>query len=146
MSLQMLGSKCSAIFMTHKQTTNMQTQSRGYLVISIHKENAKFQVCVFRKFMQEPGGHLDSYHTRLRILANNSEFANADSEIKTQTTQSCTSSGLHWKTLWEPELTLDDSLHHGTADGKTKRLTKHSNDGRHSEETKPCQPLQKLWR
>lgn len=65
--------------------------------------------------MQESGETLDNYHTRLRILAKNCEFADMTAEIKTQIIQSCTSSQLRRKALREPDLTLDDLLNHGRA-------------------------------
>ncbi|CAL9691679.1 unnamed protein product [Knipowitschia caucasica] len=35
------------------------------------KRNVQYQVYLFRKAVQEPGENLDTYHTRLRILAKN---------------------------------------------------------------------------
>lgn len=35
------------------------------------KKNVQYQVYIFRKAVQEPGENLDSYHTRLRMLAKN---------------------------------------------------------------------------
>lgn len=77
------------------------------------KKNVQYQVYVFRKATQEPGENLDSYHTRLRMLAKNCEFADVDAEIKTQIIQSCASSRLRRKALREPDLTLDELLDHG---------------------------------
>ena len=77
------------------------------------KKNIQYQVYIFRKSTQEPGENLDSYHTRLRMLAKTCEFADVDAEIKTQIIQSCTSSRLRRKALREPELTLALLLDHG---------------------------------
>lgn len=77
------------------------------------KKNVQYHVYVFRKSIQEPGENLDSYHTRLRMMAKNCEFADFDAEIKTQIIQSCASSRLRRKTLREPDLTLVLLLDHG---------------------------------
>lgn len=77
------------------------------------KKNIQYQVYIFRKATQEPGENLDGYHTRLRMLAKNCEFANVDAEIKTQIIQSCASSRLRRKALREPELSLEELLDHG---------------------------------
>lgn len=52
---------------------------------------------------------MDTYHTRLRQLATTFEFADNDSEIKSQIIQSCTSSKLRRKALSE-EMTLNKLL------------------------------------
>lgn len=77
------------------------------------KKNVQYQAYVFRKSMQEPRETFDKYHTRLRMLAKNCEFANVDSEIKTQIIQTCTSSRLLRKALREPDLTLALLLDYG---------------------------------
>ena len=77
------------------------------------KKNVQYQVYVFRNAKQEPGENLDSYHTRLRMMAKNCEFANVDTEIKAQIIQSCASSRLRRKALREPDLTLANLLDHG---------------------------------
>ncbi|XP_020555459.2 uncharacterized protein K02A2.6-like [Oryzias latipes] len=79
------------------------------------KKNIQYQVFMFRKATQEPGESLDSYHTRLRILAKNCEFTDLTAEIKTQIIQSCTSSRLRRKALREPEISLNDLLDYGRA-------------------------------
>ncbi|KAK7933590.1 hypothetical protein WMY93_004486 [Mugilogobius chulae] len=79
------------------------------------KKNVQYQVYLFRKAVQEPGENLDTYHTRLRILAKNCEFTDTTAEIKTQIIQSCSSSRLRRKALREPDLTLEDILNHGRA-------------------------------
>lgn len=81
----------------------------------VPKKNVQYQVYLFRKAVQEPGENLDSYHTRLRMLAKNCEFADTNKEIKTQIIQSCISSRLRRKALREPDLTLEDILNHGRA-------------------------------
>ncbi|KAK7919301.1 hypothetical protein WMY93_010585 [Mugilogobius chulae] len=40
------------------------------------KKNVQYQVYLFRKAVQEPGENLDTYHTRLRILAKNCDGFN----------------------------------------------------------------------
>lgn len=63
--------------------------------------------------MQQSGENLDSYHTRLRMLAKNYEFGDVDKEIVAQLIQSCASSRLCRKALKEPDLTLNTLLDHG---------------------------------
>lgn len=70
-------------------------------------------MCIFRKATQEHPGTVDSYHTKLRMLAQNCEFANVDAEIKRLIIQSCASSRLRRKALRVPELRLDELLGHG---------------------------------
>lgn len=60
--------------MTHMQQrkTNIQTQSRSYQGIFIPKKNIQYQVYIY----------IDSYHTRLSILAKNSEIAKNSNNAK----------------------------------------------------------------
>jgi len=69
------------------------------------KKNTQYLVYKFRKATQHPGETLETYQTRLRILAKDCEFTNVDSEI----IQSCTSSRLRIRALREPDMTLDDA-------------------------------------
>ncbi len=77
------------------------------------KKNTQYLVYQFRKAVQQPGEKLDTYQTRLRMLAKDCEFADVDCEIKAQLIQNCTSSRLHRKALREPDLTLEALLDHG---------------------------------
>ena len=48
------------------------------------KKNREYEVYVLRKAKQENGENISAFHTRLRQLAMNCEFADNDREIKTQ--------------------------------------------------------------
>ena len=47
-------------------------------------KNTQYLVYKFRKAMQLPGESLDTYHSKLRTLAKDCEFADVGSEIKAQ--------------------------------------------------------------
>lgn len=51
------------------------------------KKNGVYQVYMFRKVVQQQGENLDAYCTRLRMLAKNCEFADANEEIKAKIIQ-----------------------------------------------------------
>ena len=71
--------------------------------------------------MQLPGENLDTYCTRLRMLAKNCEFADADKEIKAQLIQSCASTRLRRRAPREPDMGLDDLLDHGRSLGLSEQ-------------------------
>lgn len=77
------------------------------------KKNVQYQVYIFRKAVQQPGENLDTYCTRLRMLAKNCEFADVNHEIKAQLIQSCSSTRLRRRALREPGNSLDDLLEYG---------------------------------
>jgi hypothetical protein len=79
------------------------------------KKNREYVVYVFRKAKQENGENISAFHTRLRQLAINGEFADNDREIKTQIVQNCLSHKLRMKALQNPELTLTQLLDAGKA-------------------------------
>ena len=68
---------------------------------------------MFGKAVQLPGENLDTYCTRLRMLAKNCEFVDTDIEIKAQLIQGCTSTRLRRRALREPDKDLDDLFEHG---------------------------------
>ncbi|CAB4005904.1 Transposon Ty3-I Gag-Pol poly, partial [Paramuricea clavata] len=77
------------------------------------KKNREYEVYVFRKAKQENGKNIFAFHTRLRQLAMNGEFADTDREIKTQIVENCLSHKLRMKALQNPELTLTQLLDAG---------------------------------
>jgi hypothetical protein len=79
------------------------------------KKNGEYEVYVFRKAKLENGENISAFHTRLRQLAINCEFADNDKEIKTQIVQNCLSHKLRMKALQNPELTLTQLLDVGKA-------------------------------
>ncbi|XP_061176120.1 uncharacterized protein K02A2.6-like [Saccostrea echinata] len=74
------------------------------------KKNVEFEIYKFRQAKQNSSETMDSYHTRLRQLAENCEFEDIDREIKSQVIQGCESSRLRRKALREPDLTLQQIL------------------------------------
>lgn len=73
------------------------------------KKCTEFEVYKFRQAKQETSEKIDPYHTRLRKLCENCEFADNDKEIKSQIIQGCSSTRLRRKALRE-ELSLDDLI------------------------------------
>jgi hypothetical protein len=71
----------------------------------IPKRNKEY-VYKFRQSKQEQGESIDTYHTKLRKLAENCEFANVDDEIKSQIIQSCSSTRLRRRALRDNEINL----------------------------------------
>ncbi|XP_044180982.1 uncharacterized protein K02A2.6-like [Acropora millepora] len=63
--------------------------------------NKTFEVYKFRNATQDPGKPLDSYHTRLRRLAQLCEFTDEEEEIKSHIILTCSSSRLRCRALRE---------------------------------------------
>ena len=76
----------------------------------IPKRNKEYDIYKFRQSKQEPGESIDTYHTKLRKLAENCEFANVDDEIKSQIIHSCSSTRLRRRALRENEINLEQLL------------------------------------
>ena len=72
--------------------------------------NRLYEVYTFRQAFQEPTETIDQYHTRLRGLAENCEFADADFEIIMQIVLHGTSSHLRKQALKNPSIKLSDLL------------------------------------
>lgn len=70
------------------------------------KKCTEYEIYKFRQASQEQNETVDAYHTRLRQLSENCEFADRDKEIKSQIILGCTSTRLRRKALKE-EITLD---------------------------------------
>ena len=69
----------------------------------------QFEIYKFRQAKQETSEKINTYHTRLRKLCENCEFADNDKEIKSQIIQGCSSTRLRREGLRE-ELSLDDLI------------------------------------
>ena len=106
------------------------------------KKNTQYQVYMFRKAVQLPGENLDTYCTRLRMLAKNCEFADTDKEIKAQLIQSCTSTRLRRRALREPDKGLDDLLDHG----RSLELSEQQAAGMEQTDTASVNVIQQNWR
>ena len=63
------------------------------------KKNVEYEIHTFRQTKQNPGEHMNAYHSRLRQLAATCEFADVDKEIKSQIILSCLSQRLRRKAL-----------------------------------------------
>ena len=77
------------------------------------KRNIEYEVYVFRQASQSFEETLDKFYTRLRQLAKNCEFHNAEREIKSQVIQKCLNIKVREKGLNEPEISLKDLLQFG---------------------------------
>ncbi|KAK0135266.1 hypothetical protein N1851_028900 [Merluccius polli] len=112
--LHLAGERVHDIYDTFAETDDdynaTKTKLNGYFS---PKKNTQYLVYKFRKAMQQAGENLDTYHTQLRMLAKDCEFADTDSEIKAQLIQSCSSSRVRRRALREPEMTLEALLNFG---------------------------------
>ena len=92
------------------------------------KVNKTYEIYIFRNATQNPGELLDSYCTRLRHLAQTSEVANEDKEIKSHIVVSCSSSRLQRRALRE-DMNLKDLLAYGRdlemSDKQAKGIEEH---------------------
>ena len=70
------------------------------------KKNIDFETFKFRQCKQQEGETIESYNTRLRLLAANCDFQDPDREIKTQILQGCNSARLRRRALRENDMTL----------------------------------------
>lgn len=76
----------------------------------VPKRNKEYDIYKFRQSKQETGETIDTFHTRLRKLAETCEFENIDNEIKSQIIQSCSSTRLRKRALRESEIDLKQLL------------------------------------
>ena len=73
------------------------------------KKNLSYEVFKFRQLFQQTDESMNSYHTKLKTIAANCEFANPDREIVSQIIQGCKSSRLRRRAL-KDNMSLDDIL------------------------------------
>lgn len=76
------------------------------------KKNIQYQIYMFRKATQEPGKNVCNY-TSLRMLANNCDITDVETESKTHIIHSCASAKLQRKALMEENLGLEELLNLG---------------------------------
>lgn len=76
----------------------------------VPKRNKEYDIYKFRQSKQETGETIDTFHTRLRKLAETCEFEKTDNEIKSQIIQSCSSTRLRRRALRESEINLKQLL------------------------------------
>ncbi|XP_065066522.1 uncharacterized protein LOC135692352 [Rhopilema esculentum] len=102
-------------------------------------QNTDFEIFRFRQAKQQPQETLETFHTRLRKLAQTCLFP-TDSmyrEIKQQIIQGCSSSSLRKYALKTKEVTLKDILVKGKTDGISKEQAKEI-------ESQTTEPTEKL--
>ena len=73
------------------------------------KSNREYEIFKFRSIVQG-SDTIDQFYSKLREAATNCEFANSDSEIKSQVIQKCRSHKLRENALCNPKMTLSDIL------------------------------------
>ena len=73
-------------------------------------KNKEYDTFRFRHAKQNTGENIDTYHTRLRKLAETCEFTNVNAEIKSQIIQSCKSSRLRRRGLRDRDMDLKQLL------------------------------------
>ena len=73
------------------------------------KKHLDFEIFKFRSARQEANESMDSYCTRLRLMAATCEFGDVDRELKSHILQSCTSLRLRRRAIRD-EMTLDKLL------------------------------------
>ena len=78
-------------------------------------KNTKLAVYNFRQTCQGETENIDQYYIRLKKLAENCEFHDADKEIKSQIVQCGISSRLRRKALRDPSLTSEKLLNEARA-------------------------------
>ena len=76
----------------------------------IQKNNIKYEIFNFRHEKQETSESLDSYYSRLKILACHCELHDVNRERKSQIIQFCCNNTLRLKALQDPTLTLEQML------------------------------------
>ncbi|XP_065190696.1 uncharacterized protein K02A2.6-like [Sycon ciliatum] len=74
------------------------------------KRNREYEVYLFRREKQSQSETLDSYVTRLRRLGKHCQFADMDTELKSQVVQHCVSSKVREKAFMESSMSLADLL------------------------------------
>ena len=91
---------------------------RGVDALTRHftpRQNTEYQKYEFRHLKQNPGETLEKFVSRLRALAATCEFAEPDSEIKSQVISGCQSQKLRRKGLSEPTWDLTRLIDCGRA-------------------------------
>ncbi|XP_065182317.1 uncharacterized protein LOC135813027 [Sycon ciliatum] len=74
------------------------------------KRNREYEIYLFRREKQSQSETLDSYVTRLRRLGKHCQFADMDTELKSQVVQHCVSSKVCEKAFMESSMSLADVL------------------------------------
>ena len=114
--LHYVGEDTNEIFDTLPNTEaaeDINTLTKAIDALTVHfedKKNIVFEEYQFRQARQEDDETIQAYHTRLKKLAQNCEFADVDSEIKAQVIQHCTSTKLRRKGLKDPTVSEKDLL------------------------------------
>src|SRR5208282_308941 len=105
--------------------TNVYTAAKGALDAHFNpKRNVEFERYTFRSEKQKDNETIDAYHSRLRNLSRNCEFANVDIEIKSHIIQTCLSTRLRRRALVETTLSLQALLDLGRSMETTEKQVK----------------------
>ena len=80
------------------------------------QKNRRYEVYCFRQTVQQPNETLDSFHTRLRRLAETCEFNDVEFEKEQQIIIGGTSSKIRKRALRDPQFALKDMLLEGRRD------------------------------
>ena len=96
------------------------------------KKCTEYEVFKFRQSSQEQSETIDTFHTRLRKLSENCEFADKDKEIKSQIVQGCYSTRLRRKALRQ-EMSLEDLIKEARALELSDKHASEIESGTHKE-------------
>ena len=108
--LHYAGEEESEIFETFTETgTDYASAKQKLFDYFPPKKNTVYEIYKFRQAKQEESETVDTFHTRLKRLSINCDFATVDKEIKSQIIQGCHSSRLRRRALRE-EMKLDTVL------------------------------------
>lgn len=108
--LHFAGPEVDEIFDTLEDTgdeDDYKTAAEKLTAYFVPQTNIAYEVYNFRQARQNQEESLDSYHTRLRQLAQTCDFADTDKEIKEHIILSCSSNSLRRRALQE-DYSLDD--------------------------------------
>ncbi len=101
------------------------------------QKNRRYEAYCFRQTVQQPNETLDTFHTRLRRLAETCEFNYVEFEIEQQIIIGGTSSKIRKRALRDPQFALKDMLLEGRRDDQSSYQVKGSMDA----ETNKITPL-----
>ena len=102
------------------------------------QKNRRYEVYCFRQTVQQPNETLDTFHTRLRRLAETCEFNDVQFEIEQQIIIGGTSSRIRKRALRDPQFALKDMLLEGRRDEQSSYQVKdiESKDAKDAETNK----------
>ena len=111
--LCMAGSRVREIFATLSDTGEDKDFTLAKIKLTDYfkpQENKRYEIYKFRQLWQHDDESLDAFHTRLRTMTTNCEFANVELEIEQQIIVGGKSSNIRKKALRDPSYKLKDML------------------------------------